>query len=853
MALAILLASGGGQQGRLRDRRVRKQLCHGPRQLAFKHSSIQYQFQINRRMSLISRDLLTFDEYSVDRGKWLLTWRDERLSLNRKTFDLLLYLVDNASRVVSKDELLEQLWPGSFVEESNLTQHVFLLRKALSRHESGEKIIVTVPGRGYRFAATVQMPESAGDLTGTPEAGSAEPRGQGVLIARDTVTRVTMQEEVEEEEIGVAVGDVGDGGVAGRLEGRSRWSAARWAMVGVGGAAVLGLAGWLGWQRWEDRAGGPPVQLVLTDLEGGTGDPVLDRTLVDAMRIDLTQSPFVSVVSPQVVRRTLMEMRHKPEETVNAALAREVCERTGSQAVLHGSVAKSGGHYLLTEQATACVDGAALAGARQETAKLEELPRAVERLAETIRLQLGESRRTVARFNAELLPATTGSLEALEDFSQAVRLSDEGKNSQAIELLKQAIALDPQFTAAYLNLATFYANAGDVADDRLYLQKAYELKDSASEPVRRYIVARYHSAVTGDLYESERNFRAWIDLYPRSVAPWVGLGEVQRELGHHAEAVGTLWWAQRLGPRYLSIYYGLAMEQMRAGDVTTARATSEQALKRGLDGDLIRMNLYRIGYLQHDDALVGAQVVWGLSHPDSPLLLAYQAAVAQDEGRFKDAERLLDQTAEVLRRQGVASAANRYFLNAASAFAELGDMDEAKRVLQVGPVDGNEYEQLRALVSVGDGARASAMLRDQLQQHPQSTLWNQVYGPWLKAEMALAAHNPQAAIAVLEPTRGFDGVGLDGTYMRGLAYLQAGQGARAEAEFRNVLARPQIDPVAYQLPMAWLGLARAEVMEGNKASAGDAYRHFLGMWGKADADAALLAAVKREAGGVGVN
>jgi DNA-binding winged helix-turn-helix (wHTH) protein/tetratricopeptide (TPR) repeat protein len=804
-------------------------------------------------MSLISRDLLTFDEYSVDRSKWLLTWRGEALSLNRKTFDLLLYLVDNAPRVVSKDELLEQLWPGAFVEESNLTQHVFLLRKVLSRHESGEKMIVTVPGRGYRFAVPVKVLEEEAAVADSSAEALEAARTQGMLVARATVTRVTVQEEVEEEETGLAVGDAGDGGEAGRLEGRTRWSATRWGVVGVAAAVVLGAAGWWGWQRWEDRASGPPVQVVLTDLDGSTGDAVLDRTLVDAMRIDLTQSPFVSVVSPQVVRRTLTEMRHKPDETVNATLGREVCERTGSQAVLHGSVAKSGEHYLLTEQATGCVDGAALAGASLETTKLEDLPHAVEQLAEKIRLELGESRRTVARFNTELLPATTGSLEALEDFSQGMRLSDEGKNTQAIELLKQAIGLDPQFTAAYLNLATFYANAGDVADDRLYLQKAYELKDTASEPVRRYIVARYHSAVTGDLYESERNFRAWINLYPRSVAPWVGLGEVQRELGHHAEAVGTLWWAQRLGPRYLSIYYGLAMEQMRAGDVTTARATSEQALKRGLDGDLIRMNLYRIGYLQHDAALVGAQMVWGMSHPDSPLLLAYEAAVAQDEGRFKDAERLLDQTAEILRRQGVASAANRYFLNAASAFAELGDVDEAKRLLQLGPVDGNEYEQLRALVSVGDGARASSMLKDQLQEHPQSTLWNQVYGPWLRAEMALAAHNPQAAIAMLEPTRGFDGVGLDGTYLRALAYLQGGQGAKAEAEFRNVLARPQIDPVAYQLPMAWLGLARAQAMEGNRVGAGDAYRHFLEMWGKADADAGLLATVKREASGVGVN
>ena len=104
---------------------------------------------------------LRFDEYEIDRAKWQLRHRGEVLPVNRKTFDLLLYLAEHADRVVSKDELLKALWPDSFVEESNLTQHIFLLRKALSRHPSTTKIIETVPGRGYRFAVPVEMVASA--------------------------------------------------------------------------------------------------------------------------------------------------------------------------------------------------------------------------------------------------------------------------------------------------------------------------------------------------------------------------------------------------------------------------------------------------------------------------------------------------------------------------------------------------------------------------------------------------------------------------------------------------------------------------------------------------------------------
>ena len=116
-------------------------------------------------MPFIGNALIKFEEYEIDRDRWQLSWRKEPVPVARKTFDLLLYLVDHADRVVGKEELLQSLWPGSFVEESNLAQHIFLLRKALSRHESGAKIIETVPSRGYRFAAALQVdPPPASDL-----------------------------------------------------------------------------------------------------------------------------------------------------------------------------------------------------------------------------------------------------------------------------------------------------------------------------------------------------------------------------------------------------------------------------------------------------------------------------------------------------------------------------------------------------------------------------------------------------------------------------------------------------------------------------------------------------------------
>lgn len=110
---------------------------------------------------------MRFEGYVLDRARWQLRYGDELLPLNRKTFDLLLYLIEHADEVVSKEELLHALWPESFVEENNLTQQIFMLRRALSRHESGTRIIETTPGRGYRFSVAVSFEPRPGPQEAT--------------------------------------------------------------------------------------------------------------------------------------------------------------------------------------------------------------------------------------------------------------------------------------------------------------------------------------------------------------------------------------------------------------------------------------------------------------------------------------------------------------------------------------------------------------------------------------------------------------------------------------------------------------------------------------------------------------
>jgi predicted Zn-dependent protease len=220
------------------------------------------------------------------------------------------------------------------------------------------------------------------------------------------------------------------------------------------------------------------------------------------------------------------------------------------------------------------------------------------------------------------------------------------------------------------------------------------------------------------------------------------------------------------------------------------------------------MDLLRIAYLQHDKALFDEQTAWASSHAESSHVLLNEAEFALLEGRSPEARALLDRMTESLRQQGLAALANTYLQTMARMYAELGQVEEARRLLHVAPIDPEEPDELIALAETGDAATTETLLHDQIAKHPDATLWNSVYAPEIRAVLALNAHHPQDAISALEASRPFESSTLDLTVLRARAYLDAGKLPEAEAEFQKILAHPEIDPVSSALPVAKLGLAQ---------------------------------------------
>jgi DNA-binding winged helix-turn-helix (wHTH) protein/tetratricopeptide (TPR) repeat protein len=764
-----------------------------------------------------------FGSFQLDDEAFQLTAEGQPVTLEPKAFQVLLYCVRHPGRLLRKQELLDQLWSDATVGENALTRCVAQVRKALQDDTRAPRYIATVPTVGYRFLAEVSVAPAA--PSPMAPASSAASEGAGPSTVQQTGPIVEQERE-------------------GRVAGERSPLLAGLIAVGV---ALLVAVGWLGWQRYEDHAGGPPVRVVVADFDGGTGDPVLDRTLQDVLRVELLQSPFVSVVMPGEIRDLMTQMRHDPSERLTAELARDICERTASQAVLHGSLSRLGSRFVIVEEATSCADNATIGTAKQDVGRVDDLPSAVGEMAAALRRDMGESRRMIARFNRPLSPENTNSLEALKAFSQASYLNNLGRHTEAVDLLKRAVALDPKFAAAYFNLFAFSFTTMDVAERQSYLQKAYDLRDFATEPTRFGITAYYEGVVTGDLDALQRTFQTWTHVYPRDAEAWRGLTEVAGYLGRYAESVTAAKRALELDPNNSISLFELASAQMHDADYQGARKTCDLALAKGFDTELIRTALLFLGHVTGDAALVAQQEQWAQAHPPSPGILLNDGYVALTEGRASAADALFLQAEEAYRQQGDAALGLHYRQGSARAYFEVGWPDKARAQLNIAPIPTNAFslsDDLVALAETGKPEVAESMLQKQLADHPQSTRWNRSYGPQLRAVVALLNHRPADVLAITAPENVIEPFKV--AYPRGLAFMDLNRLPEAEAQFHILVDHPGVDPLSTEAAVAQLQLARVLAKEGRKDDAVKQYGVFLTLWKNADRDSNTLRAAQAE-------
>jgi serine/threonine protein kinase/tetratricopeptide (TPR) repeat protein len=652
--------------------------------------------------------------------------------------------------------------------------------------------------------------------------------------------------------------------------------ASRTPLMAAGVVLLLLLAG-LGWWKLKpatSQKGGPatatgqaaagataPKQLkdsiILANFVNQTGDPVFDTTLNQALRIDLEQSPVINIVSQEHLRQSVKYLG-KPEDTVvTPAIAREIGEREGMKAILTGTIGSLGKQYVITLTAQNTATGDEIASEQATAPDKENVLSALGTAAAAMRAKLGEDLASIKKLNTPFGQATTPSLEAF----RAYALGDEA-HAKALDIpeaeghYKRAIELDPNFAMAYARLGVVYEDSGQVAKAKQYYSKAYELSAHVSESERLYISGHYDSTVTGNMPRMIETLQEAIQTYPGQVSAYVNINAAYQALGQFEKGLPYAQKAVELQPENAIAAENLLSGLVALGRMNEAKQELARQHKLGMDSSTDVASAHLMAYFLLGDSQQVQRVVAEMAgHPDEFVITQNLAQTQQYSGQYRKASATFQHAIEQAGHSKApdAQAANLLLDALGRGLAGLCDGNEATVERALGLDKSKQTQEVAVLAAAvcGNGKLALPMFEDLSRKYPEDTVIQDVYGPLAKAFVALAAGQPQQAVADAEPAKPYSEA-YPAAYLQGLAYLQMHDAGNAVNAFKTATkyrASMLVGGLGYYA-QAQLGLARAYAMAGDKADAKKAYEALFEVWKNADADLPLLVAAKKEYAGL---
>ena len=799
-------------------------------------------------------------EFQIDASARTVRRGNEAVALNRRAFDVLLYLVQNPGRVLTRAELLKNVWPDTFVDENSLAQCISTLRRALEEKPGENSYIVTLPGRGYQFVSPVELfardgpgivPDSPGVI-----AGAAIPEDNGpnrVLLQKQTIRTRVVTEETEQI----------------RLPASRR----SWLMLAIGAltmAIAIAVVGYAMHLRSARRLTAKDT-VVLADFSNRTGDPVFDDTLKTALSVALNQSPFLDVVSDRKVAATLKLMSRPAGTRLTPEVIREVCQRAGSKAYIAGSISSLGSQYVVAVEAVNCQSGDTLAQEEATASAKEKVLDALGTAAAKLRSELGESLATVEKYDIPLAQATTASLDALKAFSLAGKAMRGNDPAAALPYSQRAIELDPNFAMAYSQMGGTYYTLDETSRAKEYFARAFQLRDRVSEGEKLHIAAAYYGYATGELDKAAQTFEEATAIYPRGPLAYNTLATMYEQLGQYGKSAERARTLLQLDPDDTFAYTNLALDEMALQHFSDARQVIQQARARNLDDYLIHLDLYALAFLQADSTGMTEQQQWFAAQP---LYENYGLALASDTeayaGHVKKARELAMRAVDSAIRADDKEGAAVYQANAAVQQAAFGNAQEAQQTateaLRLAPASaGVEAEAALAFAMAGGTARAESLALDLGRRFPLDTQMQSLWLPEIQAQLALSRRDSGLALKELKDPSPieFGSIPFENnvsclysTYVRGEAYLSAGQGNAAAVEFQKIFDHSGMVWNCWTGALARLGLARSYALQAGKLQGADAesarakaradFKDFFALWKDADPETPILKQAKAE-------
>jgi eukaryotic-like serine/threonine-protein kinase len=755
-----------------------------------------------------------FGVFELDLDSGELRKAGSRIALQDQPFRILVRLLDRPGRIVTREDLRQELWPAdTFVDfEHGLNAAVKRLRDALGDSAETPRFIETLPRRGYRFIAPVQS-DSATPATAAP---TPVPRPRLRL---------------------------------------STWLLAGLAVASIGAVAAQ-------WRSARQPLLTPTDVIVLADLDNHTTDAVLTGTMKQALAVKLAESHFINLLSEEGVQETLAMMRRKPDEPLTPVLARDLCQRVGARATVSGGVAAVGSSYVISLNAALCSTGETLVRDQAQAAREEDILATLDSMVTRLRRRLGESLQSIDAANTPLERATTASLDALKAFTEGERRFRAGNQLQAVPLYRRAIDLDPDFAMAYAKLAMVHYNVG-IPGAASELTRAFELRDRLTEREQFYVTAHYHRLALGDLESARPVYEAWKASYPRDAVPYNSLGLLYVRQGRLDRALTEFEGAARLTPTDVP-YSTLTFSNLIEMYLHMARVDdAKHALERWerSKGQPIPYGRFLLAFHERNlPALEAAGAALRNDQGDTDNPDAERARAAAFFGRMGRARALFASAGTTHEGTEFASDSALLKLEEATWEAEIGDCPRARdRVVEAWSLHQGQLVRgmtMLTLAACGDVARAEDLGKD---LDTRSFGVNaELVGAVIRARLDLAQGRFAQVLERLTPFRsrnlagtlgyslGGQAHGLIGAYLRGLACLGLNQPREAIAEFQQIVDHPGIAAFAPYHALAPLYLARAQAAAGDPKRSRAAYEQFLSLWKDADPDIPVLRAARQE-------
>jgi DNA-binding winged helix-turn-helix (wHTH) protein len=773
-------------------------------------------------------NLYSFGEFVLDPGKRTLSRANSPISLTPKAFDVLLFLAQNPNRLVTKEELLQAVWGDRFVEEGNLTQYISHLRKALGDNSEDTRLIVTIARKGYQFTADVTVAEAA------DTAKHARLQVPATETSRTDARPAELP--AKEEVIKLA---------PPRLRLRNWFAAA--ALL-----AIIAAAFWLYWSYHRRVALSATDTIVLAGVKNETSDPVFDDALDTALRYEMEQTPYLNILGLDKVSGTLAQLNLPPTTKLTLDVARQICGKTNSKMVISQSIGDAGNGYHLQMQALDCGSGATLAKEQADIGKRGEVVHELGVTAVRLRAKLGEPADSLARFNQPLEKALSSSLEALQATTQADKLYLAGDAEGAVKLFQRAVELDPNLAVTYGRMGAAYLFLGNTELSQASYTRAYQLRDRLTEKDRFNAEINYYSNVIGDWEKEYSSVLRFLEIFPRDVLAHSNLRAAFVHLGQPDRAADEAAEVARLRPS--SYYFGSAIQSIRfASRFNEAKSWLAKADALKLDNSLIRRERLIVAFAIGDRDTVEKILKDEERDKYREAFLREHSLIEIQQGRFHSAELL---RLQALGQTSKASNADWWVVLSALENAEAGKDVQARRYESEAArrkLDLNNKTALALALARSGRTQEAGKLADQISaERPLDTIVQNYFIPTIRAASKLQQQDPATAIELLRGTAKYDMAVTSSfdfiypAYIRGLAYLELGDGQSAAAQFQKLIDNPGFTVRHVTGPLAWLQLGRARKKMGDEAAARKSYETFLDLWKNADPDVPIYQQAKAE-------